>query len=406
MSAASTLTRPSAAPASSPSPAPPLAALVVPCIVVFLGYLTVGMPLPVIPPHIHDALGFNAVVVGSVIGLQSFVTLVTRPFSGRIVDERGPKTALLAGGVLASLSGLTYLASLALHDRGASLAVLFAGRAILGVAEGLIVTGGLAYGIATLGAPRSGAVMVWIGIAMYSAMGGGAPLGAALGDARGFGAVALTVTLIPLLGIALAATLRPVRRAQGAPMPIGAVLRTVSPAGAGLALCSIGFGAITTFVVLAFNARHWGGASFAFTTFGIAFVLARLLFGHLPDKLGGAPVAIGALAVQIAGQLLLWLGAGPAYGLAGAALTGFGYSLAFPAFGVEAVKRIAPTSRGAALGIYVAFFDLGMGVTGPLSGMVASAFGYPAIYAFGALAALLSLAIACALRVTARRATT
>jgi hypothetical protein len=36
-------------------------------------------------------------------------------------------------------------------------------------------------------------------------------------------------------------------------------------AGAGLALCSIGFGAITTFVVLAFNARHSGGASFAFT---------------------------------------------------------------------------------------------------------------------------------------------
>jgi predicted MFS family arabinose efflux permease len=108
--------------------------------------------------------------------------------------------------------------------------------------------------------------------------------------------------------------------------------------------------------------------------------------------------------VQIAGQLLLWLGDGAAYGLAGAALTGFGYSLAFPAFGVEAVKRIAPTSRGAALGMYVAFFDLGMGVTGPLSGVVASAFGYPAIYAFGAAAALLSLGIACALRVTARRA--
>lgn len=212
------------------------------------------------------------------------------------------------------------------------------------------------------------------------------------------------MTLIPLLGIALAATLRPVRRAQGTRMALGAVLRTVAPAGAGLALCSIGFGAITTFVVLAFNARHWGGASFAFTTFGIAFVLARLLFGHLPDKLGGAPVAIGALVVQIAGQVLLWLGGGPAYGLTGAALTGFGYSLAFPAFGVEAVSTIAPSSRGAALGIYVAFFDLGMGVTGPLSGLVAATFGYPAIYAFGALAALFSLAIAGALRLNAMRA--
>jgi predicted MFS family arabinose efflux permease len=363
------------------------------------------MPLPVIPPHIHDALGFNTVVVGSVIGLQSFVTLLTRPFSGRIADVHGPKTALLAGSALGSLSGLTYLASLALRDHGASLAVLFAGRAILGVAEGLFVTGGLSYGIATLGAPRSGAVMVWVGIAMYGAMGGGAPLGAALGGAHGFGAVALTVTLIPLFATALAATLRPVRRAQGNPMPLRAVLAVVSPAGAGLALCSIGFGAITTFVTLYFASRHWTGASFAFTAFGIAFILARLLFGHLPDKLGGAPVALGALAVEIAGQLLLWLGGGPLFGLGGAALTGFGYSLAFPAFGVEAVKRIAPTSRGAALGIYVAFFDLGMGVTGPLSGLVASALGYPAIYAVGALAALLSLGIALALRVTAQRVT-
>jgi MFS family permease len=255
-------------PRSSAASAPTLAALVVPCLVVFLGYLTVGMPLPVIPPHIHDALGFNTVVVGSVIGLQSFVTLLTRPFSGRIADVHGPKTALLAGSALGSLSGLTYLASLALRDHGASLAVLFAGRAILGVAEGLIVTGGLSYGIATLGAPRSGAVMVWVGIAMYGAMGGGAPLGAALGGAHGFGAVALTVTLIPLFATALAATLRPVRRAQGNPMPLRAVLAVVSPAGAGLALCSIGFGAITTFVTLYFASRHWAGASFAFTAFG------------------------------------------------------------------------------------------------------------------------------------------
>lgn len=59
----------------------------------------------------------------------------------------------------------------------------------------------------------------------------------------------------------------------------------------GLALSSIGFGAITTFIALLFTNRGWDSAWLAFTTFSLAFVIARVVFGHLPDKIGGAKVA-------------------------------------------------------------------------------------------------------------------
>ena len=85
---------------------------------------------------------------------------------------------------------------------------------------------------------------------------------------------------------------------------------------------------------------------------------ARLLFAKTIDKWGGYRVAMVSLACECSGLILLWLASVPAAAEAGAALTGFGFSLVFPALGVEAVRNIPAHDRGAALGVYTAFVDL------------------------------------------------
>jgi predicted MFS family arabinose efflux permease len=101
-------------------------------------------------------------------------------------------------------------------------------------------------------------------------------------------------------------------------------------------------------------------------------------------------VAVVSFALECTGLTLLGLAPGPGAALAGAALTGLGFSLIFPALGVEAVRGIPAESCGAALGAYTAFVDLSLFVSGPAAGAVIAGFGYAA----GFLGAAASVAVA------------
>lgn len=362
---------------------------------VFIAFLTIGLQLPVLPLHLKDALGMNATVVGVVVGAQFAAALLSRSWAGNYADLRGAKRAVLGGFVAASLSGLVYLASLAWLDHPvASVLVLLLGRLLLALGESLVVTGTMSWGIALVGPQHGGKVMAWLGIAIYAAMACGAPLGVAVNHAYGFAGIAGVSVLIPLLALLMLAGLPAVAPSADRRTPFYKVLGAVWQPGLGLALSSVGFGVITAFIALLFAARAWGDSSLAFTSFGIAFIVARLLFAHLPDKVGGARVAIVCVVIEVLGQLLIWQAGSASWAYAGAALTGFGYSLVFPGFGVEAMRRAPLQTRGLAMGAYVAFLDMSLGITSPLAGALASHFGVSSVYLAGAVVVGLSMLVA------------
>src|SRR5437667_9827991 len=366
--------------------------------VVFMAFLIIGLAMPVLPLHVHQGLGLSTFVVGLVAGSQFAASLVSRVWAGRHADIRGAKHAVVTGLLVAAAAGFLYLLSLRfVSEPEISVTVLLLGRALLGAGESFIITGAQSWGLALSGAQSTGKVLAWMGTAMYAAFALGAPAGTTLYGSFGFTAIALATTIVPLAALLLVAPLRRVAPTARVRHSLTKVVAAVWLPGPGLALTRAGFGAMTAFVALLFAARGWTVWP-AFTTFAVAFIVARMLLVHLADRMGGAKVALTCLLIEAAGQALLWLAPSSLIALIGPALTGFGYSLVYPGFGVEAVRRAPADSRGLAMGAYTAFLDVALALASPALGLIAAMTDIGTVFLASALSVLGAAPIALRLR--------
>jgi MFS family permease len=266
-----------------------------------------------------------------------------------------------------------------------AVSILFAGRAVLGAAESFIITGAAAWGLALAGAQNAGRVIAWVGMAMFAAMAIGAPVGMGLYRMGGFFAVAAATAIVPLLTLLLVVPIRAAATSSSRPAAFWKVAGAVWLPGLGSALSTFGYGAMLAFSSLLATERGWNPVWLIFTSFAFALVAARLFFGHMPDRFGGAKVALSSVVVEASGLALLWLATGPAAAAIGAALTGFGYALVYPGLGVEAVRRAPPESRGLVMGTYTVFLDVALGIGSPALGLIATGLGLGRVFLVAAI---------------------
>lgn len=276
---------------------------------------------------------------------------------------------------------------------------LLTARLLLGLGESLVGVNVVAWGIDLVGPARSGKVLSLVGAAIYGALAIGSPIGLAMFNRLGFVGAMVISALLPCLGLL---AIWPMAGAAAHPdverPPFSSVMRRIWRHGTIVGLQGIGFAAIGAFFVLLFVRRGWSYPGLGLTAFGAGFVLVRALFGHLPDRMGGLPVAIGSLFIEAVGQFVIWGANDPIIALVGALLTGLGCSMIFPAMGREVVHLVEPHLRGTALGGFAAFQDLAYALTGPVAGLMADRTGYGSVFLIGGFAAAGGFLIALSLR--------
>ena len=362
---------------------------------VFISFMVIGMALPVLPLQVHNVLGFGTFVVGSVAGCQFVASLISRIWAGRLTDTRGSKYAVRLGLWIAIAGGIFYSVScFILKTPMMSVLALFIGRTLLGGAESLIITGGILWALQLVAEDRSAKVIAWVGMSMFAALAAGAPLGSFVFEKWHFLGIAIATIFMSFATLLL---LKPVHsfipKTSSYKAGIATVINLVSLPGAGFALSGITFGAITTFLTLFFSVKNWNHGALAFTLFAIMLIVTRILFGHLPDRFGGAKVSLYCLILQAVGLVLIGTAHLIWIAMLGAAISGAGFSLVFPGLGIEAIKRVPLENRGLAMGVYNAFLDVTLGFGSPALGYLAAKFGLESVFLVSAIAAILAVPV-------------
>ncbi|MFL5892080.1 MAG: MFS transporter [Solirubrobacterales bacterium] len=356
-----------------------------------LTLMAVGAVLPVLPHYVKGPLDYGSVAVGFAVGAFAFTALASRPVAGRLADSRGRRPVVAAGALLAAVAGGLYFVP-------AGLPGLIVARLVLGVGEGSVFTAGAAWVVDLAPPGRRGRVIGLYGLGVWGGLSLGPLIGSALFGAGHFDAVWAFCAVSPAIGALVALRIPESGRRTARNEHRQLIAREAVRPGIALALATVGYAAMASFIVLDLNSKHIGHGATAFAAFATTVVVTRLVGGDLPDRVGPVRCAAGAAAVSAVGLTLIALADSLTVALAGAVGMGIAFALIYPSLSLVVVNGVPDDRRGAALGTFTAFFDIGFAVGGPLTGLAASLGGYSAAFWLGAAFAVATIVMAASLR--------
>ena len=356
----------------------------------FFGYMGLTAVIPVLPTFVRERFGATNFIVGLVVTATALTALLIRPIAGALADRYGHRLVMQTGALIVAVGGVFYFLPLGLTG-------LVLDRLLLGVGEAALFTAGAVWTVSLAPHNRRGQLIGLYGVSMWGGISVGTFLGATLLP-LGYGAVWGFSVAGPLVGLMLISSV-PARSPAGQPSGgRGLLLRPALLPGVALGLAAAGYAGLAAFVVLHLQARGIHSGVVVLSCFSAVYAGTRLFIGHLPDRLGPRRVVTWSGIGEAVGLLIIALAPSLPVAVFGSLVMGVGFSLLHPSLALMVMNRTDKSKQGAALGAYTSFWDLGLSIWGPVTGAVATGFGYPAVFVVGAACAAAAVAVALGVR--------
>jgi MFS family permease len=368
----------------------------------FIVFVSVFQLLPTAPYHVLD-LGGSTASAGLFLGLLTYSSAISAPFTGTIGDRIGQRRVLIAVSLLLSV----FTASYAVIE---SYRWMLAVVVVHGLFWSALVAASGAYMTATIPPRRRAEGLGYWGLASVFAVATAPSIGFWV-YRHGWVTLCVELTILNLIMAVIAWRLPddpapiaapvPAGHAAGASVDAGRASHAARPSGfvewrvmmlsIAMALVSFGYGSLTSFSALFADALQVTPRSLFLTAMAVSILVGRLTIGRSLDRLGHRRVLVRSLLAPPLGLAMLALAQGRLSFLAAALVFGAGFGLMYPAFTAYVMAHVPATRRGAAFGAMLAAFDTGIGTGSSALGWLVHQLGFR--YAFGAAAGVALLAL-------------
>jgi MFS family permease len=352
-------------------------------------FLSLFQLLPTAPYQVI-ALGGSTAAAGLFLGLLTYASALSAPFTGTIGDRIGQRRVLLV--VSLTLAGFTSLYAF-ITDYRWMLALVV----VHGLVWSALLTASGAYMASTLPAARRAEGLGYWGLASVFSIAVAPPFGFWVYQ-FGWRALCIEIVILNLIMAAIAWRLPDDRHdhaeeraaapahASRSIVEIRVVLLAIS-----VGLVSFAYGALTSFSAMFADDLGVTPRSLFLTMMACSIVVVRLSVGKRLDAIGHRTALLPSLVVASLGVISLAATQGTITFATSAVIFGAGFGLMFPAFAAYLLNHVPALRRGAAYGAMIAAFDTGIGTGSTSMGWLIHRFGFRAAFAIAGLIALLSL---------------
>lgn len=349
----------------------------------FTVFVSAFQLFPTAPFHIRD-LGGSTFAAGLFLGLLTYSSACSAPFTGGVADRIGHRRVLKIGSLAIAGFSVAY----ALAPSPALMLALVVPHGIFW--SGLMVASG-AYVTALVPEERRAEGIGYWGLSTVLAVALAPNLGFLIYH-RGWVLLCAVMFTLNLIMAAIAWSLDEIHEPVDPAEHRFTLEWRVLIVSLAVFLYSFGYGGVTSFSAMYAEATGVTPRAIYLTSLAGAILLSRPFAAPLGDRFGYRRVFVPCIGVACAGLTLLAVLPPSRTGMIlSGAVFGAGYGTAWPVFMAYMLGRVEPRRRGASYGAMIAALDTGIGTGSTALGWIIQHEGYAAAFGFAAALSVLSI---------------